>query len=70
MFHCFLHPRGLTVNFGYPPESDVLVISTDSILTAVYTTTVTGRRYIISDDETAAASQALDLWKASHFTKP
>jgi hypothetical protein len=52
----FLHPHGPSRSFSYPSPPDILVISTNDILTAVDPTTVTGRMYRPSSDETAMAT--------------
>jgi hypothetical protein len=55
----FLHPHGPATSFKYPPHGDVLVISTQDVLTLVNPSTATGRVYTLSQVEMAAASAML-----------
>lgn len=55
----FLHPHGPGRSFKYPPADDILVISSQDILTVVNPTTATGRAYTLSLEEMVAASAAL-----------
>ena len=56
----FLHPHGPARSFKYPPGGDVLVMSSQDILTLVYPSTSTGRTYTLTLTEMAEASAALD----------
>lgn len=55
----FLHPHGPEKSFKYPPAGDILVISSQDVLTAVNPTTATGRAYMLTTEEMIAASAAL-----------
>ena len=55
----FLYPHGPSKSFGYPDQSDVLVISAEDILTKINPTTATGRVYAISPVEITAATRTL-----------
>jgi hypothetical protein len=54
----FLHPHGPAKSFKYPSTSDVLVVSSHDILTAVSPSTDTGRVYRLPHDEIITASSA------------
>jgi hypothetical protein len=55
----FLVPRGPIRSFHYPTLADILVISSEDVLTVVNPTTATGRSYVLSQAESAAAGAAL-----------
>ena len=55
----FLEPRGPSRSFNYPPRADILVISSEDVLTVVNPTTATGRSYVLSQAESAATCAAL-----------
>ena len=57
----FLHPHGPSRSFKYPTPADILLMSCEDILTAVNPTTVTGRSYTLSEVETLAAAERLDV---------
>jgi hypothetical protein len=56
----FLHPHGPARSFKYPPDGDVLVMSSQDILTVVHPLTPTGRTYTLTLTEMTEASAALD----------
>ena len=58
----FLHPKGPTMSFKYPPDDDILVMSHQDILTIVNPSTATGRVYTLTREEMDLASASL----ASH----
>jgi len=55
----FLVPRGPSRSFHYPTRADILVISTEDVLTVVNPTTATGQAYVLTKAEIAAAGAAL-----------
>ena len=55
----FLHPHGPSRSFRYPSPKDVLVMSCKDVLTTISPTTATGRTYVLSLEELAAATKAL-----------
>ena len=55
----FLVPRGPSRSFHYPTRADILVISSEDVLTVVNPITATGRSYVLSQAEIAAAGTAL-----------
>jgi hypothetical protein len=55
----FLVPRGPSRSFHYPTRADILVISSEDVLTVVNPITATGRSYVLSQVEIAAAGAAL-----------
>ena len=54
----FLEPRGPSRSFKFPTLADILVIGHDDVLTVVNPTTATGRSYVLSQAESAAADAA------------
>ena len=48
----FLHPYGPSPSYFYPRRPDSLVIDVDDILVQLSPTTVTGRTYHLSEDDT------------------
>ena len=54
----FLEPRGSSQSFNYPSRA-VLVISSEDVLTVANPTTATGRSFVLSQAESAAACAAL-----------
>ena len=57
----FLHPHGLSPSYFYPRRTDSLVVDVDDILVQLNLTTVTGRTYHLSEDDTERATIALQL---------
>lgn len=55
----FLHPHGPSRSFVYPSKPDILVMSSEDILTVVNPTTATGRAYALSEQEMIIASKEL-----------
>jgi len=55
----FLHPKGPTKSFKYPPEGDILIMSQHDILTTVNPLTATGRVYTLTQEEMDLASASL-----------
>ena len=55
----FLHPKGPTKSFKYPPAGDILVKSHQDILTIVNPSTATGRVYTLTQEEMDLASASL-----------
>jgi hypothetical protein len=56
----FLHPHGPARSFKFPPDGDVLVMSSQDILTVVHPLTPTGRTYTLTLTEMTEASAAMD----------
>ena len=56
----FLHPHGPARSFKYPPGGDVMVMSSNDILTVVNPSTASGRTYTVAVTEMSEASAALD----------
>ena len=57
----FLHPHGPSPSYFYPRRPDSLVVDVDDILVQLSPTTVTGRTYHLSEDDTEWATIALQL---------
>ena len=57
----FLHPHGPSPSYFYPRRPDSLVVDVDDILVQLSPTTVTGRTYRLSEDDTELATIALQL---------
>ena len=57
----FLHPHGPSPSYFYPRRLDSLVVDVDDILVQLSPTTVTGRIYHLSEDDTEQATIALHL---------
>ena len=57
----FLHPHGPSPSYFYPRRSDSLVVDVDDILVQLSPTTITGRTYHLSEDDTERATIAVQL---------
>lgn len=55
----FLHPSGPAPSFVFPRNPDILKVNIKQILTRVNPNTATGRTYVISKNETIAATKSL-----------
>ena len=58
----FLHPHGPSRSFKYPAKPDILNISVRDVLTRVDPRTARGRTYTLTQKETRAATEKLNLW--------
>ena len=56
----FLHPHGPSRSFSYPLKPDIILLSTQDILTVVNVTTVTERAYAPSNEDMIIASKELN----------
>jgi hypothetical protein len=59
----FLHPHGPAQSFRYPTVPDILVMNLKDILTVMEPTTVTGRAYILTQDEQESVAYELQTRK-------
>ena len=66
----FLYPHGPSPSYFYPRRPDSLVVDVDDILVQLSPTTVTGRTYHLSEDDTDWAIIALQLEKHLSILKP
>ena len=55
----FFHPHGPSRSFSYPLKPDIILMSSQDILTVVNVATATGRAYALSDEEMIIASKKL-----------
>ena len=55
----FLHPEGPARSYNYPRIPDILVMDSGDILHVVDPTTITGRAYMLSSQDTAIANNAI-----------
>ena len=59
--------RGTASQYFHPRRPDSLVADVDDILVQLSSTTVTGRTYHLSEDDTEEATIALQLKTLEHF---
>lgn len=59
----FLQPHGPATSFTFPLRPDILQVPRENILTKIDPRTETGRTYLITEEEKAAATQQLEWWK-------